>query len=199
MDKNIIIQLSAKYAAGFAANAISAAIQKEDADTAKETNCYDLSLYENSSEADEYIKFEIGDTTLKFGSMLLGDNSGIFAPLPQIIFDRSKRLIETEVSGNESIVVERWNTNQWDLTISGSVIDTNNRHYPEAKISELNKLFKYDGIVKVSGRVFYDKDIESIYFKSVHIESAVGFEDTVNYRLTAKSIKELGFSLLENE
>ncbi len=197
MDKDIVINLAAKYAAGFAATALSDKLSEDDKRSFD--GDYNLDLYEPIAEADSYITFEFENTKLKFGAMLTGDNSGIFAPIPNFVFDRSKKLIETEINGSNSVVVERWNTGQWDITITGILIDTNEHKYPTQKVSGLYRLFKNDSVIKVSGQIFYEKDIESIYLKSVHFDTTVGHVDTVNYRLTAKSIKELDFSLLEDE
>jgi len=146
----------------------------------------------------QVITMEYGSTRLVFNSFIGGEHSTVFAPPPILSFSRSKKLIETETNG--STIVERWNTNEWEITIQGILVDIENHNYPESQVQRMVSLFEHNGIIKVVGAQFYDKGIDSIYFSKIdEIKGAVGFSDTIAYKLTAKSIKEVTFNLLEGD
>ena len=65
------------------------------------------------------------------------------------------------------------------------------------KIRQLNKNWKYNGIVKVIGKQFEERDIDSVYFRSVSFTSVEGYQDTVQFSINASSIKAVNFTLLK--
>jgi len=157
-------------------------------------------LFTPSDSEFEDITFEFEGKKFEFVSTSLTDSQSqlkdIVSPPPIISFSKSKKLIESQLQDDENIVVERWNTGQWDIRMRGILVDMSKHHYPEKKIRLLNELFDYNGIVEVSGEQFHDKGIKSIYFKNVTFSGVPGYEDTIGYTLNAKSIKEVGFTLL---
>ncbi|OWP83882.1 hypothetical protein BWK59_08170 [Flavobacterium davisii] len=185
---SILINLAMRYATAFGVAFQSKAV------VVKEDNKYKVEYYDKQSETQEEVIFKFDGNKMVFGAMLL-DDTGIFAPPLMMNFSKEKRLIETEVSGSDNMVVERWGTSNWIINITGILIDVENRAYPQEKIEELVKLFDYNNIVKVSGNQFLDKDIDSVYFQAVHIEPLEGFADTVRFNLSARSIKEVSYSL----
>lgn len=192
--ETIVIDLTARYAAAFGITAISNKINQ--AVITKEDNDYNFDFYGNFNKAFDEVSFEYDGETLNFWEALNGDNSGVFAPPLMLNFSREKKLIETEINGSENVVVERWGTKPWQIDIRGILIDLENRWYPEEKISQLNKFFEHNDIIKTIGTQFFDKGIDSMYLKSVSITPVEGFADTVRFSLSARSIKEITYNLI---
>ncbi|GGE89431.1 hypothetical protein SAMN05443634_104107 [Chishuiella changwenlii] len=119
----------------------------------------------------------------------------IYSPPLIMDFSQEKSLVETEVNDDNPIIVERWGTKPWSISIKGLLIDMEEHNYPEDKINSLNKLWKNNTIIKVTGAQFLDKDIASIYFKSIDFSPLVGFQDTIQFSINATSIKPVSFTL----
>lgn len=195
--KNITIDLVARYAAAFGMMAAGKAIEKVFIDkTTKEKPSFETYPLVNSGV--EYVKMEIpGLEPLEFDAMLYGDRGNIFAPPLLMGFSQDKSLIETEVNDDDPIVVERWGTKPWDITINGLLIDVDNRVYPSDEIRRLNQNWKYNGPIKVIGKQFEERDIDSVYFRSINFTSVEGYQDTVQFTINASSIKAVNFTLLK--
>ncbi|MBE7687410.1 DUF6046 domain-containing protein [Tenacibaculum finnmarkense] len=190
----IVINLAARYAAAFGAVAISKLLNK--AILIKEDNKYDVEFYNDACSDAENITFKYAGEELLFGEMLTGKNTNTYAPPLMVSFSREKNLIETEASGSDSVVVERWGTKPWSIDIRGILIDVDNREYPSYKIDLLARFFEHNDIIEVYGEQFYDKDIDSIYLTAISITPVEGFADTVQISLSAKSIKGVNYTLL---
>lgn len=193
MAKNsIIINLAERYAAAFGMKAgdrvLHAIIEKDDKN-------YDVELYGDVDDAFEDVTLDLPGEQLKFSKMLEGAFSNIYAPPIMIDFSREKQLIETEVSGSDNIVVERWGTRPYQVNIRGLLIDVANRNYPEQQIKRLHRLFELNQVIPVSGIQLEDKEIGSIYLKYLDIIPLVGYTDTIQFSLTASAIKEVGFTI----
>lgn len=193
--QSIVLNLADRYARAFGIVAISEAMHQVV--VTKEENKYHVESF-NKGQTQE-ISFEYENTRLVFDTMLSGAQSSVFAPTPSLSFSREKKLIETEISGSDTVVVERWGNKQWDITVQGILVDMEQHQYPFSQIQDIASLFEYNGIIKVVGESFYDKGIDSIYIRSVNLQAVDGFSDTIKFTLEARSIKEVGFSLLENE
>lgn len=191
--QSIVINLSERYAAAFGLAALHKAGY---AIINKEKGKYYAQLFGGSDSEFERVTFEYGGETLEFYKMLEGDSSDIFAPPLIMTFSRSKHLIETKVNGSEYSVVERWGTKPYDTEIRGILVDMEEHQYPAEKVRRLHRFFEHNGIVKVSGAQFDDKEIDSIYIKSVRISPVEGFADTVQISLSATAIRELHFDLV---
>ncbi|OBS13392.1 hypothetical protein ATE49_13185 [Elizabethkingia miricola] len=193
--ESIVINLAARYAAAFGIIAISNKINQVVA--IKEDNKYQVEVYEDFDGTFEEVYMEYNDKELKFSGMLEGDTSSIYAPPLMINFSKDKNLIETDVSGGDSVVIERWGTKPWNIDIRGILIDTEVHNYPSEKIKELCRLFNHNDIISVVGQQFYEKDIKSIYLKSVDITPVEGFADTIQFTLKASSINPVTYTLLK--
>ncbi len=195
--KNITIDLVARYAAAFGMMAAGKAIEKVFIEK-KENKDYNFKIYPLAQDDLEYNQFQIpGLDPLTFNSILAVNGDTIFAPPLLMGFDQEKSLIETEVNDDDPIIVERWGTKPWNITINGLLIDVENRIYPSDKIRQLNKNWKYNGIVKVIGKQFEERDIDSIYFRSISFTAVEGYQDTVQFSINASSIKAVNFTLLK--
>lgn len=206
IGESIVINLAQRYASAFGIVAINNAVNTAVA--TREENGYNIEVYENLETVFEettfiYTEFRENRTepieqSLKFGAMLESDGNGsIYAPPLMINFSRDKNLIETSISGGDGIVVEKWGTKPWNIDIRGILIDVENRNYPTKKIQELNKLFEHNNIIQVVGTQFIEKGIDSIYLRNISITPVEGFQDTIQFSLSAASIKEVSFTLLE--
>lgn len=195
--KNITIDLVARYAAAFGMMAAGKAIEKVFIDK-KEKEKYSFQTYPVQESDFEYVKMIIPDLEpLEFSAVLYGDRGNLFAPPLLMSFSQEKSLIETEVNDSDPIVIERWNTKPFDITINGLLIDLDNRIYPSDEIRRLNKNWKYNGIVKVIGKQFEEKDIDSMYFRSISFTPVEGYQDTIQFTMNASSIKAVNFTLLK--
>lgn len=189
----VILDLSSRFASAF--GAIN--VQPLKVVLSSKANIYRLESYKPLTEDFERLSLKYNDKEIVFGSGSLSSKKsieGILAPPPLISFSREKSLIETPVNGGD--VVERWGTNPWNIKLSGLLIDIDNRHYPTDRVTKLNKLFNYNGIIEVSGTQFLEKDITSLYFKHVDIKGVQGFQDTVQYTITARSSSPVSFTLI---
>ncbi|AYZ12887.1 hypothetical protein EGY05_13555 [Chryseobacterium arthrosphaerae] len=197
--ESIVINLAARYAAAFGIMAINNKINQ--AVINREENEYNIDVYEDYDPAFEEVTMSYGlkenKVSLKFAKMLEGSGDGsIYAPPLMMNFSREKNLIETEVSGGDTVVIERWGTKPWNIDIRGILIDVENHRYPTNKIDELCRFFENNSTIEVKGGQFLEKDITSIYLKEVSITSVEGFQDTMQFTLTASSIKEVTYSLI---
>lgn len=205
VGESVVINLAARYAAAFGIVAISNAINT--AVISRDENKYSVDVYDDLDPAFEDVKFsyelppdnngKIKKMSLKFSAMLESDGEGtVYAPPLMINFSREKNLIETNISGGDGVVVERWGTKPWNIDIKGVLIDVENRTYPSNKITQLNDFFEKNTVINVVGLQFSDKNIDSIYLKDISITPIEGFQDTIQFSLQASSIKEVSYTLL---
>lgn len=194
---NITIDLIARYAAAFGMAAIGKEINKVFVEEKKD-NDYSFEYFPLIDSGVEYVKMEIpGLESLEFSAVLHGDRGNIFAPPLLMGFSQEKSLIETEVNDDDPIVIERWGTKPWDITINGLLIDLDNRIYPTDEIRRLNQNWKYNGVVKVIGKQFEERDIDSLYFRFISFTAVEGYQDTIQFTINASSIKAVNFTLLK--
>lgn len=193
---NVTIDLSLRYRAAFGMLAAGKAIEKVFIDNRKQKPSFETYPLVNSSV--EYVKMEIpGLEPLEFDAMLHGDRGSIFAPPLLMGFSQDKSLIETEVNDDDPVVVERWGTKPWEITINGLLIDVDNRVYPSDEIRRLNQNWKRNVVAKVIGKQFEERDIDSIFFRSISFTAVEGYQDTVQFTINASSIKAVNFTLLK--
>ncbi|MEG0927259.1 DUF6046 domain-containing protein [Chryseobacterium sp.] len=200
--ESIVINLAARYAAAFGVMAISNKINQ--AVVTLEDNKYNIEVYEDFDPDFEEIKMTFGDVKnpikLFFAKMLEGSADGsIYAPPLMINFSREKNLIETQVSGGDMVVIERWGTKPWNIEIRGILIDVDNHNYPSKKVDQLCRLFEHNNTIEVEGIQFIEKNIKNIYLRDVSITPVEGFQDTIQFALNASAINEVNFTLINPE
>jgi hypothetical protein len=194
---NVTIDLAARYASAFGMLAIGKAVSQVfiDKKTSKDFSFQTFPLTESNVE---YVKFEIpGIDVLEFNAVLHSEKGSLFAPPLLMSFSQEKSLVETEVNDDDPVIVERWGTKPWELTINGLLIDLTNRVYPSDEIRRLTKTWQHNGIIKVVGTQFEEKDIDTLYFKSIDFTAVEGYQDTIQFTINASSIKAVNFSLLK--
>lgn len=192
---SIVIDLAGRYAAAF--GIVKASEMMSAAVITKEENKYEVDFFEDFNPITEDVKLKYDGGELRFFSMLSGDSSTIFAPPLLMDFSREKDLIETETNGDDNVIVERWGTKPWEISMRGILVDVENRQYPTDQVRKLHRLFKHNDVIEVVGVLFEEKDISHIYFKDVSITPLEGFGDTVQFDFTASAIKETGWTLEE--
>ena len=192
--QSIVLDLASRY--GRALGIVLSSEGMNQVVITKEDNKYQVETFGEATNFEE-VTMEYENTRLVFNSFIGGEQSTVFAPPPILSFSRSKKIIETETNG--STIVERWNTNEWEITIQGILVDIENHNYPDSQIQQIVTLFEHNDIIKVVGAQFYDKGIDSIYIDSISINPKEGYSDTVAYTLSAKSAKEVTFNLLEGD
>lgn len=194
---NITIDLAARYGAAFGMLAVGKAIDKAFIEK-KGSKDFNFETFPTVEDSVEYVKMEVPEKdALEFSAILHGDKGSIFAPPLLMSFSQDKNLVETEVNDDDPVVVERWGTKAWDISINGLLIDLINRVYPSDEIRRLNKNWQYNGVVKVIGRQFEELDIDSLYFRSINFTRVEGYQDTVQFTINASSIKAVNFTLLK--
>jgi len=194
---NITVDLAARYGAAFGMIAAGKAIDKVFIDR-KESKEYNFNYLPLQDFGSEYVKMYVpGLEPLEFNTVLHGDRGTIFAPPLLMSFEQEKSLIETEVNDDDPIVVERWGTKPWNITINGLLIDLEHRIYPTDEIRKLNQNWKVNGVVKVVGLQFEERDVDTIYFRSISFTAVEGYQDTVQFSINASSIKAVNFTLLK--
>lgn len=195
--QNITIDLAARYAAAFGMMAVGNLIEKVTIEK-KADKDYGFEIFPQISGNFDRSSITIpGLEALEFNTVLHGEQGFVFAPPLLMGFTQEKSLIETEVNDDDPIVIERWGTKPWDITINGLLIDLQNRIYPTDEIRRLNQNWKYNGVVKVVGTQFEELDIDSIYFRSISFTRVEGYADTVQFSINASSIKAVNFTLLK--
>lgn len=193
----ITIDLAARYAAAFGMLAAGKQLQKLFIKKDEDSN-YNFNYYPSMSSLHEDVKMEIPNMeALEFSAVLQGNAGRIFAPPLLMTFTQEKSLIETVVNDADPVIVERWGTKAWNISMQGILINFENHYYPTDEIRRLNKNWQYNGVVKVVGTQFEERDIDSLYFKSINFSPIEGFQDTIKFTIEASSIKAVNFTLLK--
>jgi len=121
--------------------------------------------------------------------------NNIIAPPPMIEFSRSKSLVISPLNADGQEVVERYNTNPYIINIRGIVVDMENHHYPSEQEEKLHQLFDHNNPIKVIGIRFSTKEIDYIIASNFKVSAVEGYEDTIKYSFTARSVKEVNYTL----
>ena len=192
---SIIIDLAGRYAAAF--GIVKASEMMAAVSLTKEDNKYQVDFFDDFNPVTEDVRLRYEGNELRFFSMLSGDSSSVFAPPLMMDFRRGKNLVKTETNGDDNVVVERWGTGPWEISMRGILIDVENRQYPTEQVRKLHRLFKHNNVVEVVGNLFEEKDIDMIYFEDVSITPLEGYSDSIQFSFTAYSIKAVNWSLLK--
>lgn len=157
----------------------------------------DLTLYErgDASFAEMVLKNDKSGVTVRFAvSETLEALDDVLAPPPMVSFERSKNIKTTIIDNSDYEVVESFGTKQWDITFNGIIVDFKNHWYPGDLMKQVKQLFEVNDTFKITGTVFDDLDIREIYFTDLSDFSFVeGFNDTMKFKLKARSIKPAEF------
>ena len=195
-----VINLSARLmsAFGYVASNESSTLRKQK--FAEANNLSGAMYPKTDASFEEFSIVKNKDEKLLFGSMMSSrtDGNKVFAPPPMCSFSKGKNLIITEMDGGGE-VVERYGDKSWQIKMQGVLIDMENHQYPKQQIIKLREFFDVNDMFAVESLgIFYDLKIMNIYFTDVDISGVAGFEDTIQYSLTARSVKPVEFRFVEN-
>ena len=176
-------------------------------------NPYRFEAYQEGDTEFEDITLAYSGITLNFASLPIAKaglasafttpktaSNNIIAPPPIISFSRKKNLIITDVNDSNGFgadVVERWNNAPWEIRMRGILIDTETHNYPTELVKIVSRLFSFGGTIDVAGTQFTEKDISYMNITSIDINPVVGFADTIQFSLTARSAIDVGWTLTE--
>jgi len=205
---NVNIDLAGRYSSafGFLASNIIPRVPAT-------SNPYRFETFEESDSEFEDITLSYSDIKLNFASLPIAKAgltsafsspntapNNIIAPPPIISFSRKKNLIITNVNDSQGFgadVVERWSNAPWEIRMRGILIDTNSHSYPTELIKIISRLFSFGGTIDVAGTQFTEKDINFMNITSVDINPVIGYSDTIQYSLAARSAIDVGWTLTE--
>lgn len=162
---------------------------------AEENGITGSGVYVSDSTFEEMTIIKDQSNRMFFANMLSGnlDSIDVYAPPPMCSFSKSKNLIITEIDGTDAEVVERYGDKSWEIRIQGILVDMKNHNYPKAEVIKLREFFNYPGAMAVEGQFFDDLNIKSIYFTDCDLAGVAGYADTIQYSLTARSIRPVEF------
>lgn len=137
-----------------------------------------------------------GGMYYKFANTLFFEElPGVLAPPPMVSFTRDKNIKKTTIDGSDFEVVECFGLKPWKITISGLLIDMDNHNYPSSKMRSFRSIFETNDIFDViDSQIFEDLGIKSIYIERLdELKVLEDYQDTVQFKMTAYSIKPLEF------
>lgn len=133
-----------------------------------------------------------------FMTLKVADKAGVqtlFPNEPLVSFSLTKTIVETATVGKHrrGKVKEYIATEDWQITIKGLCIDTNNPDlYPTAQVQSLNRLFeKNEGLEVIGNKLFTLFDIRNIVLKDISFEAMEGKEGIQKY--TIKAVSDMDF------
>ena len=193
--KALVLDITRRLqAAGFFTPAVMQTVQPSN-------DSYDQgqTVYVSGNSQFEEVEMSYGSTSLKFANMILtrdGSIGNVFAPPPMITFGKAKNIEITVIDGTDAEVVERFGDGQWDLEIEGILVDMENHQFPLDKIKKLRKFFEIEDAVEVSSSLMNEGlEFASIWFKNITISGVAGYQDTIRFKLSARSIRPVEFYL----
>lgn len=198
MSKVVDLGSRLRSAFGYVARNESESLRKQK--FSQENGISGSGVYVGSSSFEEITLKKSEAEQLYFGSMMFNrtDGTEVYAPPPMCSFSKSKNLIITEIDGTDAEVVERYGDKSWQIKIQGILIDMINHQYPKQKVITLREFFDVKAPFAVEGEFFDDLNIKSIYFTDVEIAGVAGYADTIQYTLTARSMKPVEFFFVKN-
>ncbi len=164
------------------------------------SNSVNYYVWDKDVKFDE-VKLYRDTIEIDFAFKIISDDySSVFGTPPVLSFSRKKNLTITPIDNVDDIeVVERYNTEPWDIDWKGLLIDMDNHAFPLDKLKQLNEIFNYNGIWNVSSEIFNALGITAVYIQDIQIEFVEGFEDTIAYSFKMRATKDLEYQLLEKK
>lgn len=121
---------------------------------------------------------------------------GVIAPPPMVSFSRTKNITKTVIDNSDFEVIENFGLKSWSIKIQGIVVDMENHWYPTDLESKICDLFAENGILEVTGDLFFNKGIRSLYVEDLEVAPVEGYNDTIKFTLQAYSINPVEFSII---
>jgi hypothetical protein len=136
------------------------------------------------------------DKIFKFHNGILTEEMpGVIATAPAFSFKRGKTIKTTPVDNSNVVVVESWGSKQWEITMSGLLIELGDHEYPSEKLQQFREMFEIDDILEVlECQLLDDLNVKSVYIEDIEeLKFVEGYNDTVQYKIKAWSIKPAEF------
>lgn len=186
---------------GFTPGHISSALIEAGFDRAikqRHNTNFQASVYvlDNDTHFDEVMLYNDSDQYLFAYRELAEEYSEVFATPPIISLKRGKRLIITPIDNSDIEVVERFNTEPYQITLKGLMIDMEEHRFPLDKLEKLNDIFEVNSIWKVSSEILAAVRVDSIVIQDIDIEFVEGYEDTIAYNISARATKSIEYQLI---
>ncbi|MFV0505887.1 MAG: DUF6046 domain-containing protein [Bacteroidales bacterium] len=156
-------------------------------------------MQESNMDEDEvelYLDDESKHYFFAYRSLGLASKKEVFATPPMLTFRRKKRLVVSVIDNTDTEVVERYGTEPWEITWKALLIDMENHVFPLDKMESINEMFEQNAIWNVSSVILGAVNVSAVYIKDVEISFVEGYEDTIAYTLTLRSIKPLSYQLV---
>lgn len=169
---------------------------KQNHDTNFQASVY---VFDNNTHFDEVMLYNDSDQYLFAYRELAEEYSQVFATPPIISLKRSKRLIITPIDNSDIEVIERFNTEPYQVTFKGLLIDMEEHRFPLDKLETINDIFEVNSIWKVSSEILAAVRVDSIVIQDIDIEFVEGYEDTIAYNITARATKSIEYQLINQK
>lgn len=183
----------------FASSRLSRAVNnlgvRKDAD-----DSYGLESFElNESDFDD-VELWLDDNSQRyvfaFQSLDKASNQELFATPPMLTLRRAKRLVVSVIDNTDTEVVEKYGTEPWEITWQGLLIDMEQHEFPLDKLEAVNSIFEQNSIWNISSPILEKVKVSAVYIKDIEVSFVEGYEDTIAYTLSLRSIKPLDYQLL---
>lgn len=189
-----------KTAFGFvAAQALSRLVSDGFGKVKNEGGSYGLEVYAMNEGTFDDVELHRNNHTESYFFAYRSITEGltdIFATPPMLTLRRAKRLVVSVIDNTDTEVVERFATEPWEITWRGLLIDMTEHEFPIDKLKSLNELFEVNSIWNVASEILRSVNVLAVYVKDIEISFVEGYEDTIAYTLTLRSIKPLEYQLL---
>jgi len=156
-------------------------------------------VFDNNTHFDEVMLYNDSDQYLFAYRELAEEYSKVFATPPIISLKRSKRLIITPIDNSDIEVIERFNTEPYQITFKGLLIDMEEHRFPLDKLETINDIFEVNSIWKVSSEILAAVRVDSIVIQDINIEFVEGYEDTIAYDISARATKSIEYQLINQK
>ncbi|WP_367867896.1 DUF6046 domain-containing protein [Pedobacter sp. WC2423] len=197
MSKVIDLGSRLKVAFGYVAANESDSLRKQN--FSKDNGITSSNVFVQDASFEEMVIRNTDLQMMSFGNMLTATSgTQFFAPPPMISFSRGKKLIITEIDGTDAEVVERYGTKSWDIKLQGVLVDMAKHQFPKAEVRTMNEFFEVDAALVVESELFDTLGIKNMYVTDFEIAGVAGYADTMQYTLSARSIKPIEFFFLKN-
>lgn len=192
---------------GFVSNRVSTVLAEAGWELAmrKRDSNFQASVYvfDQNTHFDE-VKFYRDDKGAKQEYLfayreLAKEYSSVFSTPPMLSLKRSKRLIITPIDNSDIEVIERFNTEPYQITFKGLLIDMEEHGFPLDKLETLNEIFEVNSIWKVSSEILSSINVESVIIQDLNVEFVEGYEDTISYTIAARAVKPIQYQLINEE
>lgn len=197
----MIIDFASRFQAAFGfmtGNVAARLIENGFGEVIKDGSVFDMAVYtldDNSFFDDVILEHDTAGEFLFGFRSINEENAEVFATPPMLSMKRAKRLVITPIDDSDTEVVERYGTEPWEITWRGLLIDMENHRFPLDKLEKMNAIFEVNDIWQVHSAILQKVGVTNLYIKDIGFEFVDGFEDTISYTLTTRSIKPVEFQL----